>query len=68
MGFTDKDIDILRDNGISDAQLYKMAGNSIVVDVIYYIFKELKAIYPDLFVISKKSGNQVSINDILKEE
>jgi DNA (cytosine-5)-methyltransferase 1 len=27
--------------GISDSQLYKQAGNSIVVDVLYYIFKEL---------------------------
>lgn len=26
---------------ISDSQIYKMAGNSIVVSVLYYIFKEL---------------------------
>lgn len=25
----------------SEAQLYKQAGNSIVVDCLYYIFKEL---------------------------
>lgn len=41
MGFDDKDIDVLKANGISDTQLYKMAGNSIVVDVLYYIFKNL---------------------------
>ncbi len=41
MGFEDKDIDILKANGISDTQLYKMAGNSIVVDVLYYIFGNL---------------------------
>lgn len=33
MGFSDKDVDILIENGISNSQLYKMAGNSIVVDV-----------------------------------
>ena len=26
---------------MSDAQLYKQAGNAIVVDVLYYIFKNL---------------------------
>lgn len=41
MGFEDKDIDVLKQNNISDTQLYKMAGNSIVVDVLYYIFKNL---------------------------
>lgn len=39
MGFEDKDIEVCK--GISNTQLYKMAGNSIVVDVLYYIFKEL---------------------------
>lgn len=41
MGFDDKDVDVLKANNISDTQLYKMAGNSIVVDVLYYIFKQL---------------------------
>ena len=41
MGFEDKDFEVCKTNGISDTQLYKMAGNSIVVDVLYYIFKEL---------------------------
>lgn len=27
--------------GISDTQLYKQAGNAIVVDVLYHIFKNL---------------------------
>lgn len=39
MGFEDRDIEVCK--GISNTQLYKMAGNSIVVDVLYYIFKEL---------------------------
>lgn len=33
MGFEDSDWQVLVDNKISDSQLYKMAGNSIVVDV-----------------------------------
>ena len=41
MAFEDKDIDCLIENKISNTQLYKMAGNSIVVDVLKYIFKEL---------------------------
>ena len=41
MGFDDRDIDILIDNGISNTQLYKMAGNSIVVDVLEEIYVEL---------------------------
>lgn len=39
MGFEDRDVEVCK--GISNTQLYKMAGNSIVVDVLYYIFKEL---------------------------
>lgn len=41
MGFEDKDIECLIENKISNTQLYKMAGNSIVVDVLKYIFVEL---------------------------
>ena len=67
MGFEDKDIDILVANNISRTQLFKMAGNSIVVNVVYHIFKELKRMYPDLFAISKKDVNQVSIDDVLEE-
>lgn len=52
MGFDDKDIDILIENGISNTQLYKMAGNSIVVDVLERLFECLllkKKEEPDLF-------------------
>lgn len=49
MGFDDSDVDILVDNGISDNQLYKMAGNSIVVDVLEEIFVELLNQYEDVF-------------------
>lgn len=33
----------------SSSQLYKQAGNSIVTDVLYYIFKELYSAMPYLF-------------------
>lgn len=33
----------------SSSQLYKQAGNSIVVDVLYYIFKQLYDVMPYLF-------------------
>ena len=41
MGFDDEDCDILKDNGISSTQIYKQAGNSIVVNVLEALFKEL---------------------------
>lgn len=41
MGFNDEDINICYANKISDSQLYKMAGNSIVVDVLEHIFIKL---------------------------
>lgn len=47
MGFDDKDCDILILNGLSNTQLYKMAGNSIVVNVLNGIFKKLISIYGD---------------------
>jgi DNA (cytosine-5)-methyltransferase 1 len=49
MGFEDEDFYILKENGISDTQCYKMAGNSIVVDVLYYIYLELYKAMPYLF-------------------
>ena len=51
MGFSDCDIDILIDNGISNTQLYKMAGNSIVVDVLEEIFVELLNQYENVFPV-----------------
>lgn len=41
MGVYEKDIDNIQKSGISKTQQYKMAGNSIVVDVLYYIFKKM---------------------------
>lgn len=41
MGFTDVEFDVAQLSGVSNSQLYKQAGNSIVVDVLAAIFKEL---------------------------
>ena len=49
MGFADKDFDAAQKAGISNSQLYKQAGNSIVVDVLYYIYRELYIAMPYLF-------------------
>lgn len=40
-GFFDDDFTRAKNAGISDTQLYKQAGNSITVDVLMAIFKEL---------------------------
>ena len=42
MGFTDEQVDNVKAIGMSKSQMYKQAGNSIVVDVLYYIFKNMK--------------------------
>ena len=41
MGFTDEEFQRAVDAGVSNSQLYKQAGNSIVVDVLEYIFRNL---------------------------
>ena len=41
MGFSDNDFYAAKSAGISDAQLYKQAGNSIVVTVLEAIFRQL---------------------------
>lgn len=49
MGFSDDAFEKAKTAGISNSQLYKQAGNSIVTDVLYHIFKELYAAMPYLF-------------------
>lgn len=49
MGFSDEDFDACTEAGVSNSQLYKQAGNSIVVDVLYYIYVELYKAMPYLF-------------------
>ena len=41
MGFTDEEFEAAQASGVSNSQLYKQAGNSIVVDVLVGIFKQL---------------------------
>lgn len=56
MGFSDKDFEQAQKAGVSNTQLYKQAGNSIVTDVLYYIFKELYTAMPYLFEDLKVSS------------
>ena len=58
MGFTDEDFEKARlamnencygGKDRSQSQLYKQAGNSIVVNVLYYIMQNLKEAMPHLF-------------------
>ena len=50
MGFDDANHDVLSANGISNSQIYKMAGNSIVVPVLQNIFINLFERYYDEMV------------------
>lgn len=45
MGFDDEDYEKIKSIGISRSQIYKQAGNSIVVNVLEAIFKELFSEY-----------------------
>lgn len=58
MGFSDEDFEKVRNalnqkhhkgKDRSSSQLYKQAGNSIVVNVLYYIYKQLYEAMPYLF-------------------
>lgn len=48
MGFSDEKFEVV-EKLVSNTQLYKQAGNSIVVDVLYYILVELYTAMPYLF-------------------
>lgn len=56
MGFSDEDFEKAQNAGVSNTQLYKQAGNSIVTNVVYYIFKELYVAMPYLFEDLKVSS------------
>lgn len=56
MAFEDKDFYNAQNVGISNSQLYKQAGNSIVVDVLYYIYRNLYQAMPYLFTNLKVSS------------
>lgn len=48
-GFRKKYADLLLDNGIPVGQIDKMSGNSITVNVVQMIFKNLKIAFPNYF-------------------
>lgn len=54
MGVADTDIDRIQRAGISDTQQYRMAGNSIVVDVLCHIFRKL-------FIDPKNENRQLTL-------
>lgn len=54
MGVSEKDIDNIQKSGISKTQQYKMAGNSIVVDVLYHILRKM-------FVDKKSEDKQLKL-------
>lgn len=56
MGFYKNDIDKCISVGISNSQLYKQAGNSIVTDCLYHIARELYIAMPYLFEDLKLSS------------
>ena len=41
MGVNDADIDKIQASGISNSGQYKLAGNSIVVDVLFHLFRKM---------------------------
>lgn len=45
MGFDDADFDKVKESGISNSQLYKQAGNSIVVQVLEALFRQVKEFF-----------------------
>lgn len=49
MDFSDESFYKAKSSGVSNSQLYKQAGNSIVVSCLYYIFEELYKAMPGLF-------------------
>lgn len=41
MGVSDNDIEKIKQSGLSKSACYKLAGNSIVVDCLYYIYRNI---------------------------
>jgi DNA (cytosine-5)-methyltransferase 1 len=66
MGFTDRDIKLCMDMDISDSQLYKEAGNSIITYCIKLIMEHLyKTIYDNKYICTDErilSGEAIDIN------
>lgn len=60
MGVDDADIDKLLASGVARTAHYKCAGNSIVVDVLYHMFRKL-------FVDIRNESQQMSFFDLMDE-
>jgi DNA (cytosine-5)-methyltransferase 1 len=61
MGMEDSDIQKMKDAGLSKSAMYKLHGNSIVVDVLYYVFK-------NMFITSQESVTEQPVQpDLFKE-
>lgn len=54
MGVDDKDIDKIQAAGVSNSAQYKLAGNSIVVDVLFHIFRKM-------FIETDNEGQQLTL-------
>lgn len=54
MGVDDAEIDKIQASGISNSQQYKCAGNSIVVDVLYHLFRKM-------FVETENESQQLTL-------
>ena len=54
MGVDDKDIDKIQAAGVSNSGQYKLAGNSIVVDVLFHIFRKM-------FIETDSESQQLSL-------
>lgn len=54
MGVDDADIDKIQATSISNSAQYKLAGNSIVVDVLYHIFRKM-------FIETEDENQQLSL-------
>ena len=58
MGVDDKDIDKIQAAGISNSGQYKLAGNSIVVDVLFHLFRKM---FIEKNMEATKEGQQLSL-------
>lgn len=49
MGFDDADYEAVKAAGVSNSQMYRQCGNSIVVDMLYSVLNALRSVLPELF-------------------
>ena len=58
MGVDDKDIDKIQAAGVSNSAQYKLAGNSIVVDTLFHLFRKM---FIEKGMEATKEGQQLSL-------